>query len=813
MAKIDPTVTLTNHTHAATDIVSGLIAPSRMGSGTPNNTKFLRGDGVWAVPAGGGGGGATDHSELTGIGTNTHAQIDTFISTIAETVRDTMGAALVAGANVTITPNDAGDTITIAATGSGGVTDHTALTNIGTNTHAQIDTFISNIAETVRDTMGTALVAGTNVTITPNDAGDTITIAATGGGGGGGVNIALKQDNDTVVDANVSTLDFDSSFVLTSSPAGEANVALAKTPAFFNALDYGVVGNGTTDDATALNNALTAAATAKAWLIIPPPATAYRINSTLNLQNNSRVLAYGAIFHCYITSLGDAGTMAPMLQSMDKSNISWYGGEFDGRQSSWAHTEWKPAINIEGSTNVTIRDVYCHDNKGDGISVSTMTPNKHNNDVRVYDSRFDANYRGGGFVGEGKSVYFGNCQFNFNTGTSPMFGIDVEPDGDQSICEDIEFNNCDFSNNGVIDVDGAGFYVTVRSPSASMTATGGTTTTVVRATGMTTNQYRNCILRWTSGNNNGLERYVVSNTATTFTIDEAVTATANGDTFILIPRQRDIRFVGCRSEDNGIHGAIFYHSRSVKVIDCAIRNNHSRALEIRGHSDDILVDGCTMTKNVSDVIYFGTSSVRTITNVRIVNNFLRGSRDGGDGIEFEATSTYDRILIEGNDIADVATAIKVNGTLLTNLKLGVNNMDVTSAAKTSGLNATNTIPNAVLSIPFGTGTAPIATGVAHDYQVPYDCVVLGWNVVGDVSGNIVVDVWKDTYANFPPTVADTIAGTEKPTLSSQSKNQDLTLTTWANAGRLNSGDFLRFNVDSSSTVGKATLLLSVARVG
>lgn len=36
--------------------------------------------------------------------------------------------------------------------------------------------------EVVRDTMATALVAGSNVTITPNDAADTITIAATGGG-------------------------------------------------------------------------------------------------------------------------------------------------------------------------------------------------------------------------------------------------------------------------------------------------------------------------------------------------------------------------------------------------------------------------------------------------------------------------------------------------------------------------------------------------------------------------------------------------------------------------------------------------------
>lgn len=40
----------------------------------------------------------------------------------------------------------------------------------------------STIAEVIRDTMGTALVQGANITITVNDAGDTITIAAAGGG-------------------------------------------------------------------------------------------------------------------------------------------------------------------------------------------------------------------------------------------------------------------------------------------------------------------------------------------------------------------------------------------------------------------------------------------------------------------------------------------------------------------------------------------------------------------------------------------------------------------------------------------------------
>lgn len=107
----------------------------------------------------------------------------------------------------------------------------------------------------------------------------------------------------------------------------------------------------------------------------------------------------------------------------------------------------------------------------------------------------------------------------------------------------------------------------------------------------------------------------------------------------------------------------------------------------------------------------------------------------------------------------------------------------------------------------GNGSA-ITTGDKKVYiRVPFDFELNGWEIVADQSGSIVFDIWKDTYANFPPTVADTIigGGGTKPTLSAAQKatsgNIDFYTTDWLE------GEYIEVNVDSVSTVTKVNLFL------
>jgi len=105
------------------------------------------------------------------------------------------------------------------------------------------------------------------------------------------------------------------------------------------------------------------------------------------------------------------------------------------------------------------------------------------------------------------------------------------------------------------------------------------------------------------------------------------------------------------------------------------------------------------------------------------------------------------------------------------------------------------------------GGSAITTGIKGHLVVDFPCTVTGWTILGDQSGSAVVDVEHCTYANFPTTAS--IAGSEKPTLSSAQKNQDLALSTWTVA--LAAGDILEFEVESATTCERLTVALKVTK--
>lgn len=130
-----------------------------------------------------------------------------------------------------------------------------------------------------------------------------------------------------------------------------------------------------------------------------------------------------------------------------------------------------------------------------------------------------------------------------------------------------------------------------------------------------------------------------------------------------------------------------------------------------------------------------------------------------------------------------------------------------NATTTTGLANTRI---ATVGITIDGGGSAITAGIKGDIMVPYACTINSVTMLADQTGSIVVDIWKDTYANYPPTIADTITAAALPTITTANKSQDTTLTGWTTT--VAAGDTIRFNVNATpSAITRLNLTLKVTK--
>jgi hypothetical protein len=109
------------------------------------------------------------------------------------------------------------------------------------------------------------------------------------------------------------------------------------------------------------------------------------------------------------------------------------------------------------------------------------------------------------------------------------------------------------------------------------------------------------------------------------------------------------------------------------------------------------------------------------------------------------------------------------------------------------------------------GGSVISTGLKGFLEIPFACTLEAWTLAADVAGAIKIDIWKDTYANFPPTNDDSICGGHEPEIvATNQKAQNTNLSNWTSVS-VAAGDILGFNVDSCATITKVTLSLKATR--
>jgi hypothetical protein len=102
------------------------------------------------------------------------------------------------------------------------------------------------------------------------------------------------------------------------------------------------------------------------------------------------------------------------------------------------------------------------------------------------------------------------------------------------------------------------------------------------------------------------------------------------------------------------------------------------------------------------------------------------------------------------------------------------------------------------------GGVAITSGIKADIHIPFNCKLTQATLLADQSGAIAVDVWIDSYENFPPTDADSQT---TPTIAASGikfQSDPLDIDIAANST-------VRFNVDSCDTITRCLVALTLVK--
>lgn len=137
-----------------------------------------------------------------------------------------------------------------------------------------------------------------------------------------------------------------------------------------------------------------------------------------------------------------------------------------------------------------------------------------------------------------------------------------------------------------------------------------------------------------------------------------------------------------------------------------------------------------------------------------------------------------------------------------------------TTSQLSQLAITSAIPASIEFIIDGGGAVIIPQTWGY-LTVPFNAEIQNVELLADVQGSIIVDIWKCDYGAFnpptAPTVANSITGSATPTITNTTKYMDQHLTGWTTT--LSQTQVLAFNVPSIvSSISRVTITLNLVRL-
>lgn len=198
---------------------------------------------------------------------------------------------------------------------------------------------------------------------------------------------------------------------------GIAQIAEVVTTQTINAADFGLVGDGVTDNTAAIRNLMPVAGRK-----ITVSAGHYLTGMFSIPSNTDLTLEPGVV-------VADTGHLGPYdrLINITESNvrITGYGASIVASRASYTSGEWRHGVFVWGAHNVSIEGLTSSSHGGDGFYIGGQK-GQPSTDIVLIDCKARNNRRNGLSITSARRVDVVDSMFTESNGTSPQSGIDLE---------------------------------------------------------------------------------------------------------------------------------------------------------------------------------------------------------------------------------------------------------------------------------------------------------------------------------------------------------------------------------------------------
>lgn len=170
-------------------------------------------------------------------------------------------------------------------------------------------------------------------------------------------------------------------------------------------------------------------------------AGTYTVKRPIRIPSGVHLVAGGSKFVSAIP-----GAQEPLVAIDNARDITIEGGTWDGNSGKVkVVTEWKHVIRVQNSSRITLKNLVTQNARGDGIYLGTHdVPCR---DVTLESVKSQKNHRNGMSVTSCIGLTCSDSIFSANGSTSPMAGVDIEPNDPGAPIRDFTFRRCAFSDN------------------------------------------------------------------------------------------------------------------------------------------------------------------------------------------------------------------------------------------------------------------------------------------------------------------------------------------------------------------------------